>query len=159
MSDGYDRLQAAGEDLRLLVSDLSQLSGELEELATVGRRVGLEHPPGFQRRIRDSAARLVATLEALVAAGTGQQPGLAFSAVAQLCALESDIAAVVPPADGSGYGGERLRVTLTATLQRVRRRLWSLISHLVKIKELSFNGLASPGATGTTPESILVTFG
>lgn len=160
MTDGYDRLQAAGDDLRLLVSDLNELSGQLEELATVGRRAGLEHAPGFHRRIGDSAARLIATLEALVAAGTGQQPGLAFSAVAQLCALESDIAAAVPPADGSGQsGGGRLRFTLTATVRRVRSRLWSLISHLVKIKEWSLSGLASPDATGTTPESILVTFG
>ena len=99
---------------------------------------------------------MIATLEA---AGTDQQPGLAFSAVAQLYALENDIAAVVPPADDFGHGGGRLQVTLTATLQRGRSRLWSLISHLVKIKELSLSGLASPEATGTRPESILVTFG
>lgn len=159
MSDGYDRLQAAEEDLRQLVSDLSQLSGQVEELATIGRRVGLEHPPGFHRRISESVARLIATLEALIAVGTDQQPGLAFSAVAQLCALENDIAATVPRADDTGHGGGRLRATLTATLRRARSRLWSLISHLVKIKELSLSGLASTDAIGTRSETILVTFG
>jgi len=167
MPESYDRLQAARADLAILISDLSDLSGQLEELATAVRRAGLagmrELQPGFHPRLTDASQRLAATLHALVDAGLDQPPSLAFSAVAQLCALENDIRAVtttvVPadrfrPEDDAGMGA-----ALTGTLQRVRTRLWSLISHLAKIKEWSLTGQLGTSSPGLAPEGILVTFG
>lgn len=167
MTDSYDRLEAARADLAILLSDLSSLSGQLEELATAVRRAGLPGmpgmQPGFHARLTGASQRLAATLNALVEAGADQPPSLAFSAVAQLSALEHDISAIaaaaIPadrfrPEDDAGMGQ-----VLTATLQRVRMRLWSLISHLAKIKEWSLTGQLGTGSPGLSPESILVTFG
>jgi hypothetical protein len=166
MSDSYDRLLAAQEDLTLMVSDLTGLSGQLEELATAVRRAGLstmlELQPSFHKRFGDACHRLLATLHALVDAGVDQPPALAFSAVAQLSALENDISAVAAaaiPGDQFRREGPGTGPNLAGTLQRIRKRLWSLISHLAKIKELSLTGQTGTGALKLTQDSILVTFG
>lgn len=167
MSESYDRLTAAREDLALLISDLSSLSGRLEELATAVRRAGqpatIDAQPGFHKRLIDAAQRLVATLHALVDAGADQPPNLAFSAIAQLSALEHDIAAVAAaaiPADrfrAEDDGG--ISVLLDGTLERARKRLWSLISHLARIKAWSLTGQFGTGAPGLAQETIQVTLG
>lgn len=167
MTDRYDRLQAAREDLDILVGDLGSLSGQLEELATTVRRAGLagmpELLPSFHTRITDAPGRLAATLHALVDAGADQSPSLAFSAVAQLAALESDVCAVAAAATP----GDRFRAEddagigemIKGTLHGIRMRLWSLISHLVKIREWSLTSQLGAGSASHPQESILVTFG
>jgi hypothetical protein len=77
MTGSYEQLGAAREELALLLGDLSYASGHLEEAATVWRRGG--HPggpelePGFHKRLRDAADRLVSTLHALVDAGVASR--------------------------------------------------------------------------------------
>jgi hypothetical protein len=159
MSDKYDRTLAARQDLTFLVSDLNELSGRLEEVATVARRADAQHYPLLHRRLRDTSAQLVASLEALVEGGTGQQPGLAFTCVAQLHALQSDALTAFTAATGTcdPVAHDPQRAALTGTLQRARSRLWSLISHLADIKEWSLTGLTGPDGPATA--SITVTFG
>jgi hypothetical protein len=156
MNDSYDRLLSAREDLGLLLSGLSNLSGQLEEVATTARRAGLaELGPGLHRGLQDATGRLAATLHSLAEAGTDQPPSLAFCAVAQLGALESDVAAAAAAAEDSSPA---LTAALTVTLQRVRSRLWSFISHLVRIKEWSLTAHVGPVPSCLAPEGIRVTF-
>jgi hypothetical protein len=164
MGDSYDRLAAARQDLRLLVGDLNSVSGELEELATMWRRQcraansWLDHPPGFPQDLRDAAGRLISTVQALAEAGPGETSELASSAVAQLSALDSDIAAAAAimsssgpasdaPAAGAGVGAQAW-ATVSRTLSDAEMRLRSLISHLLKIRECSLSGLAD-GRSGS----------
>ena len=167
MADDYDRILAAREDLAMLVSDLYSLSGQLEELATTVRRAGLssmlELQPGFHMRLVDAAHRLTLTLHALADAGTDQPPGLAFSAIAQLSALENDISVVatatVPSDRFRADDDAGIPEMITGTLRRIRTRLWSLISHLARIKEWSLGGQPGAGAPGLAQECVQLTFG
>src|SRR5271154_1226427 len=99
MTDSYDRLPAARQDLGLLVGELAAVCGQLEELATMWRRQcaarnsWLDMPHAFPQGLRETAARLAGTLQALVEADQDQAPELAYSAAAELSALDTGIAA------------------------------------------------------------------
>jgi hypothetical protein len=167
VSDGYDSLSAALADLELLIGDLHGLSGQLQELATVSRRMNLPGAsrlePGAQGSIRDANGRLIATLQALIDAGSGQIRGLVFSAVAQMSALDAAVRAAIATANGSqrtdatadaGSPVTGIAGMLNNTLDRVGDRLWRLISHLVQIREWPLSGQHSPGAPGPARASV-----
>jgi hypothetical protein len=107
MSDRHDRLSAARQDLDLLVGDLSTVCGQLEEFATMWRRQcharnsWLDMPHAFPQGLRSAAGQLTGTLRALVEAGPDQDPDLAFSAAAELSALDAALAAAVAGASRS----------------------------------------------------------
>ena len=142
----HGSLQAARQDLDGLLGDLSGVCGQLEELATTWRR---DHASGtsrrqlplaFPHRLQSAARQLAATLQALVEAGAGPEPGLAAAAAAQLAALQGDVAAAA--GDRCRHQGETTRgrdpgtaalVGIEHTLNRVMMRQQSLISHLADI--------------------------
>jgi hypothetical protein len=172
LSDGYDRLSAARHDLDLLLGHLSCVSGQLEELGTMWRRrcraenSWRDLPPGFPQGLRDATRRLASTVQALVEAGAGQAPDLAFSAVAQLSALDDDIAAAAAiatrgsAAKNAATGpADDAWASARTTLSHAGKRLWSLISHLVRVKQWSLSGHPAAGEVGLTPASIAVIFG
>jgi hypothetical protein len=137
MSGSGDQRAAARKDADLMVSELSAVSGLLEEVATIWRRLELygqssSTAPGH---LQEAAKNLAALLRALPDADCGQHPALAFSAVAQLGALETNAAlsAAVTATGGSHLGDAGLWAAIQAALLRVRKQLWSLISCLVKI--------------------------
>jgi hypothetical protein len=134
MTDCYDRIPAARQDLDLLVGELTSVCGQLEELATMWRRQCVarnswqDMPHAFPQGLRETADQLAATLRALVEAGRGQAPDLALSAAAQLSALDTGIAAA---AEAVTAGAQRGTPVL-ATMSRVRTRQGSLIGHLAE---------------------------
>jgi hypothetical protein len=170
MNDGYDSWSAARQDLELLCTDLIRASALLEELATAWRRdqaagIALRHLPlTFPVSLQASTLRLVDTLRALVDEGPGQPPGLAFSAVAQLAALLGDVTAAAE--DGFGHAAGRtpdaasagLWASIENSLNRAGKRQWSLISHLVTVREWSWTEQARAGLLETSPAWVTVTF-
>ena len=107
--------------------------------------------PDYAETLRDAVHQLIGTVQALVDAGPGQPPDLAFSAVAQFLALEGavDNAPSLRSDDQrrgtSGYIllSEEVAKTwawIKDTLKLAWKRLWSLISHLIRVKEWSVNG-------------------
>ena len=148
MGDSDERLSAAWQDLDLLVGDLNTVCGQFEEFATMWRRqcrAGTswrDMPHAFPQGLRDAAGRLAGTLRAVVEAGPGQGPDLALSAVAQLSALEADLAAAVAGANrgvtGDACGSTQLRsAAICLTMSRVRARQRSLIAHLAKARRMT----------------------
>jgi hypothetical protein len=142
MGDHDDQRPAAWQDLDLLVGDLSAVCGQLEEFATMWRRhcrarnSWSDMPRAFPQGLRDAASGLAGTLRALVEAGPGQGPDLVLSAVAELSALETGLAAAVGGASrsvtGDACGSTRpMSAAMCATMCRVRTRQQSLIAHLV----------------------------
>jgi hypothetical protein len=144
MIDSHNPLPAARADLELLMGDLHDLSGQLQELATTSRRLNLpgafQLEPGTPNSLRDAIARLAATLRALLDAGSSQAPGLASSATTQLSALDVGVRAAIAEADSSpepgaaahsAGPGSGIAGTLEITLDRAGTRLSSLISHLI----------------------------
>jgi len=150
MSDRHDRLSAARQDLDLLVGDLSTVCGQLEEFATMWRRQchtrnsWLDMPHAFPQGLRSAAGQLTGTLRALVEAGPDQDQDqdLAFSAAAELSALDAGLAAAVAGASRSlaaaavsadACGSTQPRAAAAcAAMRRARTRQRSLIAHLVK---------------------------
>jgi hypothetical protein len=140
-TSGDDSLAVARQDLDTLLGDLAGVCGQLEELATTWRR---EHTSGtsrgqlalaFPHRLQSAARRLAGTLKAL--AESGPEPDLAASAVAQLAALRSEVAAAVSDRHGQRGGGTpvhdpgaALLTGIEHTLSRVMTRQQSLISRL-----------------------------
>jgi len=123
-------------DLDALLGDLSTVSGQLEELATMWRRQCQagnswpDMPHAFPRGLRDAAGRLAGTLLALAGAGPGEGPDLASSAAAQLSALDAGIAeAVTRYADGSA---QPCAAAIRATMSRAATRQQSLLANLAK---------------------------
>lgn len=171
MNDAYDGLSAARQDLELLCADLIRVSAQLEELATAWRRdhvAGIttrELPLTFPTSLEAATLRLVATLRALVDDGPGQPPGLAFSAVAQLAALHADVSAAaddgfgqVPGEGPGGAPGAGVWASIERALNRAEKRQWSLISHLVTVREWSWTEQARTGLLETTQARVSVTF-
>jgi len=136
---GSDGLRAAArKDADLMVSDLNRVSGLLEEVATIWRRLelyGRQSSSTVPGHLQEAAKNLAALLRAVPDADCGQHPALAFSAVAQLAALESNAALseAVTVTGGSHLGDAELWAAIQGALLRVRKQLWSLISCLVKI--------------------------
>jgi hypothetical protein len=136
MIDHYDLLPAVRRDLDLLLGDLSTVSGQLEELATMWRRQCQagnswpDMPHAFPHGLRDAAGQLAGTLRALAGAGPGQAPDLASAAAAQLAALDAGIAAAVTGCAGgeAQQGAAAIRVTMS----RAAARQQSLLADLAK---------------------------
>ena len=167
MNGKYDRLQAAQQDLDLLCNDLTRVSAQLEELATAWRRdhisgmTARDLPLTFPGTLRAETQQLAGTLWALVDAGPGQPPGLALSAVAQLAALQGDVTAAAEDGFGRVAGappGSAVWASIEHALERAGKRLWSLISHLVPVREWTWTEQAGPGLLGNNLARVSVTF-
>jgi hypothetical protein len=137
MRGSDDQRAAARKDADLMISDLNRVCGLLEEVATTWRRAelyGRQSSPTAPGHLQDAARSLAALLGALPEADCGQHPALAFSAVAQLVALESDAAlSAAVTVTGGSHLGDGIWAAIQDALLRVRKQLWSLISCLVKI--------------------------
>ena len=135
---GSDGLRAAArKDAGLMVSDLNRVSGLLEEVATIWRRAelyGRQSSSTAPSHLQEAARGLAALLRAVPDADCGQHPALAFSAVAQLAALESNAAlSAAATVTGGSALGDGIWTAIQGALLRVRNQLWSLISCLVRI--------------------------
>jgi hypothetical protein len=177
----YDRQQAARQDLDALLTELNRISDNLSwlaekirnRIAAVPRRFGegdadilkqtenmdRGYIPQYAEALRDSVHQLIGTLHALVDAGPSQPPDLAFSAVAQFFALKSavdnapslkNIPAGIPPVSWDWT---------KSAVERAWTRLWSLISHLTRVKEWSVSGSIGTGLSDMAQAQISVTFG
>jgi hypothetical protein len=138
MSGSYGLRAAAHKDADLMVRDLNYVSGLLEEVATIWRRAelyGRQSSSTAPGHLQEAAKNLAALLRAVPDADCGQHPAQAFSAVAQLAALETNAALseAVTVTGGSHLGDAGLWAAIQGALLRVRKQLWSLISCLVKI--------------------------
>jgi hypothetical protein len=159
-ADGYDRQAAAREDLRALVGALDEVTRLLADMlrrqsyAGLVESADLEEQAVLAERIMPEVRQLAGTARELVARGPDQKPDMAFSAAAQMTALGSEVRYA-----RKRYTANMVWSKIWATLKRVAPRLWSLISHLVKVKEWSVTGQVGTGVLGLAQASISVTFG
>jgi hypothetical protein len=138
MSGSHDERPAARKDADLMVTDLMSVSGVLEEVATLRRRAGLfgqEAPSGSLGNLRGAARGLADTVRALPDADCGQHQALAFSAVTQLAALESNAALAAAAIGGRDSGDAAMWAAIQGHLHQAGKHLWRLISHLAETGE------------------------
>jgi hypothetical protein len=149
MIGSQDPMRAVREDLQLLSCDLADVCGTLREIATVWRRahqVRPELPLTLPIQLESATRELAASAEALVDAGFGQPPDLAFSVAGQLSALRRDIGKAEAMTCGAGIprlGDAGLWDYLGASMHRAGNRLLALVVQLARIEDWS---LSEPGA-------------
>jgi hypothetical protein len=167
-ADGYDRAAAAQDDLRVLVNALNEVAKQLLALSHTLQQQLYRGPDGLgpdekatleaQVDLADQMApevrRLADTARELVAQGPDQAPDLAFSATAQMTALRSDIRRA-----RKRFSANSAWKKIWDMLKDLPKRLLSMISHLVKVKEWSLTGQVGTGVLGLAQASISVTFG
>jgi hypothetical protein len=138
MSGSHDERAAARKEADLMVTDLMSVSGVLEEVATLWRRAGLfgqEAPSGSLGSLRGAARGLADTVRALPDADCGEHQALAFSAVAQLAALENKAALAAAATGGPHPGDAAMWAAIQGRLNQAGKHLWSLISNLAETGE------------------------
>jgi hypothetical protein len=135
VSENCDQRAAVRTAVGRVVADLYRVSGVLEEAATVWRRAGIYgRRPGFitPGSLRGAAGDVADALLLLAAADPGQQPALAFSAVAQLAVLASDVARCASAAGDPRPGDAEMWATVQRALAPARNQLWKLASSLAR---------------------------
>ena len=120
--------------------DLTRVSGMLEEVATLWRRGDLypqQSSPIAPGSLQDAARSLADAVRLLPDADAIQHPALAFAAVTQLAALESDCARCAAVTAERHLGDAGIWATVESALLKAGKQLWSLISCLVELGETS----------------------
>jgi hypothetical protein len=181
---GYDRKSAALNDRAVLLRYLDEVGsqiGEIRDLMQEAMRESIQPEdyshgapgqPGGVRigELQDSHAQLVSTVRVMTEVAPDECRQVAMSAMAQMQALESDVDAlesdladpgsqVFLPAAAQANTMPRVFKTIKKALSGAWKRLWSLISHLLTIKEWSVSGQAGTGLLGFASATITVTFG
>ena len=138
VSGRYDQRAAARQAADLAATDLNRVCGLLEEVATLWRRARLyrqQSSPVAPGNLQDAARSLADALRLLPEADAREQPALAFTAVAQLGALENGAARSAAMTAGCRLGDAGIWAAVEGTLLQVGNQLWSLITLLAKSAE------------------------
>jgi hypothetical protein len=158
----YDREAAARRDGQLLIESIDELSNDLSDLADrlkerpesqQGISPELAEETRRTQQIRQSVRLLKAIIRDLIAEGVDQSPDLAFRATAQMQATSDNV-----KRSRKRFGKGKWDAIWDA-VRNAASWLWSLISHLVKVKEWTVTGQLGLGAIGLAQASISVTFG
>ncbi len=138
VSDSYDQRTAARQAADLAATDLDRVCGLLEEVATLWRRArlyGQQSSPIAPGNLQDAARSLADAVRLLPDAGSREHPALAFTAVAQLAALEDNAARSAAMTADCRLGDAGIWAAVEGTLLQAGNELWSLITLLAKSME------------------------
>jgi hypothetical protein len=160
-TDGYDQLTAAREDLQQLVTSLNEVSVRLANLTdtlTQQAEAGDARPEvkeqlDLAKQIAPEVSQVQNTAKEIYKRGPDQEPGLALAAAAEMSAAASD------SKRARKRFPNKVWQEIMDLLESAFPKLWSLISHLVKVKEWSVTGKVGTGPLGMLEASISVTFG
>jgi hypothetical protein len=145
MIDSHDPPRTIRGNFDLLSHDLAAVYGTLSEITAVWRRAHQDWPELPLRlplQLQDATRQLAVSAQALVDAGPGQSPELAFWLARRLSALRNDIrvARALTREAAIGVGDAALWDHLGEPLRRAGNRLLLLIVQLARIKEWSLSG-------------------
>lgn len=145
MIDSRDPPRTVRGDFELLSHDLAAVYGTLSEIATVWRRAHRDWPELPLRlplQLQDATRQLAVSAQALVDAGPGQPPEVAFWLARRLSALRNDIrvAQALTREAAIGVGDAAPWDRLGEPLRRAGDRLLLLIVQLARIREWSLSG-------------------
>jgi hypothetical protein len=145
-------LAAAAADYDLVREAIRQVRGQMSQI--VEQLDDVQEEQRRQARLIDGQlARLDQAAGSLLAAGPGQDPGPGF-AVTQLASA----ARLEVKSGRRQFPGVRWDAAWD-WMKRLYRRLWSMLSHLLHVKEWSVTGQVGTGPLGLASASLAVTFG
>ena len=146
VSGRYDQRTAARQAADLVATELDRVCGLLEEVATLWRRAqlhGHQSSPFAPGSLQDAARSLAAALRLLPDADSREHPALAFTAVAQLAALQHDAARSAAMTADCHLGDAGLWAAVEGTLLQAGNQLWSLIILLASARTRPAEGLTA----------------
>jgi hypothetical protein len=149
----YDPLAAPRVDLAVVVETAKLITRVLTVLL---EELGPSQEPGGQAQtaaeLRAVAEQVPSMAEELLRRGTGQDPGLGLASTATVGAAKSEA--------GAAHTKFRKKVyeTVRDAFAKILHRLWSMIGHLVTVKEWTVQGQAGD-MFGLVSASVSVTFG
>jgi hypothetical protein len=157
---GYDRVAAARADLKALAEGIAKardaaaaLIAEMGQLtADEAEQVQAAEQLESARQVDRALEQAMAAAGEMVDKGAGQDPGLAFASAAEMSTAGST----------AKRAKKRWRGTWDSVWEHVRRLfplLWSIIGHLVKVREWTVSGQIGGGVFGLAQAGISVTFG
>jgi hypothetical protein len=148
--DGSD--EQARRDYEDFRAAMAEIRGGLQQLLET------EHRPGQREQIARLLARAdVQTVDAdeVLQAGPGQPPDGSFRLVTGHSTLVDDAGDAETAAQDKD---KSLWQQIRDWLKKAGRKLWDMISRLLKVKEWSITGTAGTGLLGLAQASISVTF-
>jgi hypothetical protein len=146
---GYDRLAAAEQDHDVIVSLLTDMRQELEQ--AIGGMAAAERAHAAMAMTLNG--RLEAIVGALMRQGVDQDPGTGAAAMQTTEMLTDEIQAA------EQVNPRSLWNRMLDTIKSLSKHLWSMISHLLKVKEWTLSGEAGVSLLGLAKVGITVTFG
>lgn len=151
-----DQARRDNEDFK---DAMAKISGGLRQLLEG------EDRPGRRDQITSLIAQAdtqVADADELLQAGPGQPPDLAFRLAAGHAALADDVEDAQAEAEEDEEAAEdkeSIWARIRRWLGRAGRKLWTMISRLVTVREWSLTGTVGTSVLGLAGASISVTFG
>jgi len=145
----YQKLTAAVQEF---TEAITQLRAELIQEAH-DRQTMHDSQLAVSDQVLSAVQQMQLELDEMLRKGANQEPGIGFSAVAHAASAKS----------GTKYARKRwpghLWDAAWDALRRMFPLLWSIIGHLVKVKEWTVGGQVGTGLLGLAQASISVTFG
>jgi hypothetical protein len=156
---GYRAAEAAAAEAVRVIEALDGIRAEMQLIserqdALAGRLDALDARQLQEaRHVTESVQRLQDIVDAVLAGGRGQDPGTAFSAQQQAAALTADVKSA-----RKRWHSQRWDAAWE-WVKKLSRRLWSMLSHLLTVKEWTVTGQVGTGPWGLASAGISVTFG
>lgn len=150
---------AAVSDLRRAIVEITQEIMDLRAALTAARQERRDTDGALLRALQlalrheSDYRQLIALLDEMLEAGRGQGPTLGCEAVSTAQAVTGE--AKRERKRSPGHAWDRI----WHILKTVLRRIWSMISHLLAVKEWKVSGRAGNGLFGLAQVGIEITFG
>lgn len=143
--------EAAVAGLRVIIAELKAIAeGRLEPART---NAMLPQSLEVAERLQAECEHLIALLDQMMERGRGQEPGLGFQATARTTVIREETRRARKKWPARAWD------TIWDELKIVLNRIWSMISHLLTVKEWTVNGQVGGGVLGLAQAGISVTFG
>lgn len=150
---GYDRVTAAREDRAVILEAVRVITGTLTVLSqALSREQSLEQLQVAEQVVA-GATQLLRVADEMLGTGADQGPDLAVAAIARATAVKSEVKSARRRWRSPAWD------TVWSEAKVILSRLWSVIWHLVKVKEWSVQGKVGNDLLGLASANVSITFG
>jgi hypothetical protein len=149
----YDPVAAAAEDRAVIAEAVAAITVYLMRPSL---ELNDERSPDEKRvagQVMTGAAQILGIADEMLSKGAGQDPQLALAATATQAAAKGETRSARKRFAGSLWD------MVWGEVKAISRRLWSMIGHLVKVKEWTVQGQVGNNVLGLASASVSVTFG
>ena len=158
-AEGYDRVAAATANSEALAEVVQEITDAMEQLIaelrsdTAARQVMHEEQLQMAAQVLSAVQQMQLAVAEMLSKGAEQDPGTGFAAAAQAASARSETKYARKRWPGRWWDA------VWEALKRLPSLLWSIIAHLVKVKEWTVSGQLRIPVLDLSQAGISVTFG